>query len=72
MSAQSNDALLLLAKGVHPMVGVQALLGHTSIGITMDLYSYWAPTIGDQAAAAMEDTLREAGRPETEGGTEAA
>ncbi len=50
-------ATLLLAKGVHPKL-VQALLGHASIGITMDLYSHWAPAMGDQAAAAMEDVLQ--------------
>jgi integrase len=42
---------------VHPKL-VQALLGHASIGITMDLYSHWAPAMGDQVAAAMEDVLR--------------
>lgn len=51
-------ATLLLAKGVHPKL-VQALLGHASISITMDLYSHWAPAMGDQAAAAIEDVLRE-------------
>lgn len=50
-------ATLLLAKGVHPKL-VQTLLGHASIGITMDLYSHWAPAMGDQAAAAMEDVLQ--------------
>ena len=39
-------ATLLLTKGVHPKL-VQALLGHASIGITMDLYSHWAPAMGD-------------------------
>jgi len=64
-------ATLLLAKGVHPKL-VQALLGHASIGITMDLYSHWAPTMGDRAAAAMEDALREKDDPEAEGGIDAA
>lgn len=50
-------ATLLLVKGVHPKL-VQTLLGHASIGITMDLYSHWAPAMGDQAAAAMEDVLQ--------------
>lgn len=61
-SIRSHDlrhtcATLLLAKGVHPEL-VQALLGHASIGITMDLYSHWAPAMGGQAAAAIEDVLR--------------
>ena len=50
-------ATLLLAKGVHPKL-VRSLLGHASIGITMDLYSHWAPAMGDQVAAAMEDVLQ--------------
>ena len=52
-------ATLLLAKAIHPKF-VQALLGHASISITMDLYSHWAPAMGDQAAATMEDVLQEA------------
>jgi integrase len=63
-------ATLLLAKGVHPKL-VQALLGHASIGITMDLYSHWAPAMGDQTAAAMEDLLQE-DRTEPEGDINAA
>lgn len=64
-------ATLLLAKGVHPKL-VQALLGHASIGITMDLYSHWAPAMGDQAASAMEDTLREEDNDEVEDKTDVA
>lgn len=64
-------ATLLLAKGVHPKL-VQALLGHASIGITMDLYSHWAPAMGDQAAAAMEDALQEEDHAEAENETDAA
>lgn len=58
-------ATLLLAKCV-PHKFVQALLGHASIGITMDLYSHWAPAMGDWAATAMEDTLQEEDQTETE------
>ncbi len=32
-------AILLLARGVHPRV-VQEILGHSQIGITMDIYSH--------------------------------
>lgn len=64
-------ATLLLAKDVHPKL-VQALLGHASIGITMDLYSHWAPAMGDQTAAAMEDALQEVDRAEIEDETDAA
>lgn len=54
-------ATLLLSKGVHPKY-VQTLLGHASIGLTLDLYSHWAPGMGKQAASAMDDALDEADR----------
>jgi integrase len=43
-----GTASLLLALGEHPKV-VQELLGHSTIGITMDLYSHVAPTLQDVA-----------------------
>ena len=49
-------ATLLLSKGIHPKF-VQALLRHASISMTLDLYSHWAPAMGDQAADAMDDAL---------------
>ena len=39
-----GTASLLLALGEHPKV-VQELLGHSTIGITMDLYSHVAPSL---------------------------
>ena len=49
-------ATLLLSKGVHPKL-VQELLGHSSIEITLDTYSHVLPSMGDQAAGAMDDAL---------------
>jgi integrase len=49
-------ATLLLSKGVHPKL-VQELLGHSSIEITLDTYSHVLPSMGDQIASAMDDTL---------------
>jgi integrase len=49
-------ATLLLSKGVHPKI-VQELLGHSSIEITLDTYSHVLPSMGDQAAGAMDDAL---------------
>jgi integrase len=49
-------ATLLLSKGVHPKL-VQELLGHSSIEITLDTYSHMLPSMGDQAADAMDDLL---------------
>ena len=49
-------ATLLLTRGVHPKI-VSEMLGHSSIAITLDTYSYVIPGLGDAAAGAMEDAL---------------
>lgn len=49
-------ATLLLTKGVHPKI-VSEMLGHSSIAITLDIYSHVIPGLGDVAASAMEDAL---------------
>jgi integrase len=49
-------ATLLLGQNVHPKY-VQELLGHASIAITLNRYSHWIPSMGDQTARAMEDAL---------------
>jgi integrase len=50
-------ATLLLGRGVHPKL-VQELLGHATIAMTLDTYSHFLPSMGDQTARAMEETLR--------------
>jgi integrase len=45
-------ATLLLGEGVHPKV-VSDLLGHSQIGITLDLYSHVSATMQAVAAEAM-------------------
>ena len=50
-------ATLLLGCGVHPKL-VQELLGHATIAMTLDTYSHFLPSMGDQTARAMEETLR--------------
>ena len=47
---------MLLTKGVHSKV-VSEMLGHSSISITLDIYSHVIPGLGDAAALAMEDAL---------------
>jgi integrase len=49
-------ATLLFGRNVHPK-HVQELLGHSSVGITLDTYSHVIPGMGDQVARAMEDAL---------------
>ena len=49
-------ATLLLAQGTHPKL-VQELLGHATIAMTLDTYSHFLPSMGDQTARAMEAAL---------------
>ena len=49
-------ATLLLTRGVHPKI-VSEMLGHSSISITLDVYSHVIPELGGVAASAMEDVL---------------
>lgn len=49
-------ASLLLQSGQHPKV-IQEALGHSTIRMTMDLYSHLAPNMQDDAADALESIL---------------
>ena len=51
-------ASLLLAQGVHPRV-VMEILGHSSIGLTMNTYSHVIPSLRHEAATRMESALTE-------------
>ena len=51
-------ATLLFTRGVHPKI-VSEMLGHSSVSITLDVYSHVIPGIGDAAALAMEEALEE-------------
>ncbi|TAK24640.1 MAG: hypothetical protein EPO26_05340 [Chloroflexota bacterium] len=46
-------ATLLFARNVHPKL-VQEMLGHSTITITLDLYSHVIPTMRGEAASQME------------------
>lgn len=50
-------ASLLLQIGVHPKV-VQELLGHSSIKVTIDLYSHMTPNMQADAIKALDDYLK--------------
>jgi integrase len=58
-----THASLLLAAGVHPKV-VQERLGHSSIAMTIDLYSHLMPGIQESATTAIADILGLAKMPE--------
>jgi site-specific recombinase XerD len=46
----------LLAQGVHPKV-VQEMLGHSTVAITMDLYSHVTPSLQTEAAQRLDAIL---------------
>lgn len=43
--------------GVHPKVG-QELLGHSSIAMTLDVYSHVLPSMQQEAAKRMDDVFK--------------
>jgi integrase len=49
----------MLASNVHPKI-VQERLGHSSIAITMDIYSHLMPNMQEGAASAVDGVLRAA------------
>jgi integrase len=49
-------ATLLLSQGTHPKL-VHELLGHATIAMTLDTYSHFLPSMGDQTVKAMEAAL---------------
>ena len=52
----------LLASGVHPKVASERL-GHSQVGITIDLYSHVMPGMQEDAAAKVDAALRAARKP---------
>ena len=53
--AAHTCATLLLSQG-NPKI-VQELLGHATIAMTLDTYSHFLPSMGDQTVRAMEAAL---------------
>ena len=51
-------ATLLLSEGVHPKI-VSEMLGHTEIGITMNLYSHVTPAMHESASGALGRLLEQ-------------
>ena len=47
----------LLSSGVHPKVASERL-GHSKVGITLDLYSHVMPGMQESAAAMVDDALQ--------------
>jgi integrase len=53
-------ATLLLSEGVHPKI-VSEMLGHTEIGITLNLYSHVTPAMHEAASGALGRLLDQRG-----------
>jgi len=49
-------ATILLGRSVHPKL-VQELLGHATVAMTLDTYSHYLPSMGDQAGGAMGEAF---------------
>lgn len=56
-------ATLALERGIHPRV-VQERLGHSTIAITLGIYSHVAPTLHDQAAEQIAELILNSGERE--------
>jgi integrase len=54
-----SHASHMLASNVHPKI-VQERLGHSSIAITMDIYSHLMPNMQGEAAATVDGVMRTA------------
>lgn len=54
-----SHATQLLATGVHPKIA-QERLGHSSIGVTLDLYSHAVASLQDEAAVRIDAALGQA------------
>ncbi len=55
--ARHTHASLLLKQGIHPKV-VQERLGHSTIAVTLDIYSHVAPGLQEAAAKRFDDALQ--------------
>lgn len=49
-------ATLMLGSGIHPKV-VSEMLGHSTVTLTLDVYSHYIPVLHDQAATMMDELL---------------
>jgi integrase len=55
-SARHSAATLLLSRGVHPKI-VSEMLGHSTVAITLDVYSHVTPAMHREAARVMDQLL---------------
>jgi len=55
--ARHTAATLLLSRGVHPKI-VSEMLGHSTVAITLDVYSHVTPAMHRVAARVMDALFR--------------
>jgi integrase len=55
-SARHSAATLLLSRGVHPKI-VSEMLGHSTVAMTLDVYSHVTPAMHREAARTMDSIL---------------
>lgn len=55
---QHTFATLALAAGIHPKI-VQTILGHSTIAITLDIYSHVLPGLYNEAADIIESMVND-------------
>jgi len=53
-SARHSAATLLLGRGVHPKI-VSEMLGHSTVAITLDVYSHVTPAMNREAARVIDE-----------------
>ncbi len=58
-SARHSAATLLLGRGVHPKI-VSEMLGHSTVAITLDVYSHVTPAMNREAARVMDELFAQA------------
>lgn len=56
-SEAAETVALMLSQGIHPKV-VQERLGHSTIGVTLDVYSHVLPDMQREAAATLDHIFR--------------
>ena len=54
--ARHTAATVLLGRGVHPKI-VSEMLGHSTVAITLDVYSQVTPAMHREAASVIEEVL---------------
>ena len=58
-SLRHSAATILIAAGVHPKM-VQERIGHSTISMTMDIYSHVLPSMQQEVAEKIDEVFKQA------------